>query len=184
MSVTVVSLPVLLIYGVVAAATTTVNIAGEAATTSEYQNTKSQELQNRIKQSIEENNGCMTEELMQEFCKEFETVFMDKDILIKTLDEHGLKNIECEGENIQGQIENFTVSFSRENTNLPYKMKISCTQQQDETNMVQDINTEYAMNVQEETYIKLKERLKEKHMEIEHEEVLDDDSIVITVNID
>ena len=63
-------------------------------------------------------------------------------------------------------------------------MKISCTQQQDETNMVQDINTEYAMNVQEETYIKLKERLEEKHMEIEHEEVLDDDSIVITVNID
>lgn len=184
MSVTVVSLPVLLIYGVVTAATAAAtHIAGETAKTIENQETKNKELQKKLKQRIEENNGCMTEELMQEFCKEFETVFMDKDILIKTLEEHGLKNIECEGENIQGQIENFTVSFNRENTSIPYKMKISCTQEI-ETDMAQDINTEYAMNVQEETYIKLKERLEEKNLEIESEEVLDDDSIVITVNID
>lgn len=184
MSVTVVSLPVLLIYSVVAAATTAISVAGEAAATSEYQDTKSKELQNRIKQSIEENNGCMTEELMQEFCKEFETVFMDKDILIKTLAEHGLQDIEGTDTLIHGKIENFTVSFSRENTTEPYKMKIMGAQDYDTTNIVSDIDTEYAMNVQEETYIKLKERLEEKKLEIESEEVLDDDSIMITVNID
>lgn len=184
MSVTVVSLPVLLIYGVVAAATAAVNIASEAAAKSEYQNTKSRELQNRIKQSIEENNGCMTEELMQEFCKEFETVFMDKDILIKTLDEHGVTNIEGNDTHIQGKIENFSLSFYREDTSKPYIMKIFGAQEYDTTGIVSDIDTEYAMNVQEETYIKLKERLEEKKLEIESEEVLEDDSIVITVNID
>ena len=40
------------------------------------------------------------------------------------------------------------------------------------------------MNVQEESYISIIEKLKENNMELESEEVLDDNTIVLTVNLE
>lgn len=183
MSVTVVSLPVMLLYGVIAAATTTVGVVDQAIQTKKLKE-EHQKLQEQLKHSIEENGGCVNEGILKELCKEYKTVFMDKDVLTKTLEEHGLKMNKVEEEYLEGTIENFTVTFSRENTSEPYTMKIFCKQEFTDTTMVNDLNTEYAMNVQEETYIKLKERLEQKKMEIESEEVLEDDSIMITINLD
>lgn len=183
MSVTVVSLPVLLIYGVVAAATSAAGVIDNSIAAKKLQE-QNKELHEKLKQSIEENDGCVNEGLLKELCKEYKTVFMDKDVLKKTLEEHGLNMNKADENYLEGLIENFTVTFSRENTSEPYTMKIFCNQEFTDTTMVNDLNTEYAMNVQEETYIKLKERLEQKKMEIESEEVLEDDSIMITINLD
>jgi hypothetical protein len=44
--------------------------------------------------------------------KEFETSYMDKNLLLKTLEEHGLADIEEDYDGtISGSIENFTLSF-------------------------------------------------------------------------
>ena len=49
---------------------------------------------------------------------------------------------------------------------------------------VNDLNSEYALNVQEDAYLGIVEKLKENNMEIEEEEVLDDNTIVLTVNLE
>ena len=38
--------------------------------------------------------------------------------------------------------------------------------------------------IQEETYMKIKERISNKNLKIDNEEILEDDSIVLTINID
>jgi hypothetical protein len=40
------------------------------------------------------------------------------------------------------------------------------------------------MNVQEDAYMHIMEKLKENNMQVEEEEVMDDNTIVLTVNID
>ena len=49
---------------------------------------------------------------------------------------------------------------------------------------VTSINNEYAINVQEQSYNQIIENLKNNNMEIEDEEIQDDNTIVITVNVD
>jgi hypothetical protein len=47
-----------------------------------------------------------------------------------------------------------------------------------------DLNAEYALNAQEDTYLNLIENLKEKNMEIEEEVVEEDNTIVLTINLE
>ena len=42
----------------------------------------------------------------------------------------------------------------------------------------------YALNVQEDAYLHIIDKLKENNMQIEEEEVMDDNTIVLTVNIE
>ncbi len=63
-------------------------------------------------------------------------------------------------------------------------MKVSLINDCDETELINDINSEYALNCQEETYIKIKERLERKNLKIAEEEILEDDSIMLTINLD
>ena len=83
------------------------------------------------------------------------------------------------------------MEFSREEGLLdngekkPYKMKITTECTEDEiAELLNNINIEYTSNSQEENYIKIKERLENKGLKINEEEVFDDDTIVLTVNLD
>ncbi len=120
--------------------------------------------------------------------KSFETAFMDKDLLIKTLDEHGVANIK-EGEvwekgKITGQVDNYTLTFERESENQPYYLKITCLDSDNPEEKLNDLSSEYALNTQEETYLNILDKLKDNNMELESEEVLDDNTIVLTVNLE
>lgn len=116
-------------------------------------------------------------------CREYETVFTDETILIKTLEEYGFS--ECKNDNgkILCRSGNFVVEFFKTDER-PYSMKISCMDECNNHEFVSDIHEEYAQNVQEESYIKLKERLKKYNLQIDDEEVLDDNSIMVTVNLE
>ena len=49
--------------------------------------------------------------------------------------------------------------------------------------MINDLNDEYGLNIQEMTYNKIKERLEQENMRLESETVMDDNSIVLTIDV-
>ena len=117
--------------------------------------------------------------------KSFETIFMDKEILKKTLEEHGIQNIvENEYGQISGSIDSYNLSFEKMETDKPYFVKISCRDSDNAEEKVGDLTSEYTLNVQEESYLNIVNKLKENNMEIEDEEVTDDNTIVLTINLD
>ncbi|MCR4880921.1 MAG: hypothetical protein K6A44_03100 [bacterium] len=143
-----------------------------------------------IKRLLAKNDGKVSQEIIDLICREFETVFVDMGVLLKTLEEHGAQNIYVENGNISCEMEGFMLEFykgepTQEMAFPPYRMKITtrCDENSLET-FIEDINSEYTMNSQEESYNKIKERLDKQNMRIEEEEVYDDNTIVLTVNID
>lgn len=116
--------------------------------------------------------------------KTFDTPFTDKSILLKTLDEHGFINIHEEYGKIYAKYQNYYLQFERNQETEPYRVSINCLEKDSAEEKLDDLNTEYSMNVQEESYLSIIEKLKENNMEIESEEVLDDNSIVLTVNLE
>ena len=134
---------------------------------------------------------------IDEFCEDFhiiseanflekslETPFMDKNILIKTLEEHGVQNIKDEFGKIQGEYESFSFTFEKNEVNKPYFLTIKYLEKDNIEEKMNDLSSEYALNVQEDAYLGIVEKLKENNMEIEEEEVLDDNTIVLTVNLE
>ncbi len=117
--------------------------------------------------------------------KSFETNFMDKSILMKTLEEHGVQNIsENEYGQISGNIDSYVLNFERMECDKPYFVKISCLESDNAKEKFEDLTSEYTLNVQEESYLSIVNKLKENNMEIEDEEVMEDNTIVLTVNLD
>lgn len=118
------------------------------------------------------------------FNKEFQTVIVDKSALLKTLEEHGATNFQTEGNNISCNCEAFHLDFIKENKDTPYKMVISYNKDYGLDEFVENLGTEYASNAQEISYNKIKERLEKQNLEIEDEEVFDNNTIVLTVNLE
>ena len=117
--------------------------------------------------------------------KEFETPFTDKEVLLKTMEEHGITDIEesYDGK-ITGKLNAFGFMFEKPSEGLSYHLKITCNQKDNAEEKMNDIASEYALNVQEAAYLSIVEKLKENNMEIESEEVEDDNTIVLTVNLE
>lgn len=105
-------------------------------------------------------------------------------MLIKTIEEHGFTDISEENGKISAVLDNVNIEFYRNESSQPYTMNILCPKLCETSQLTTDINDEYTLNVQEETYIKIKERLEKKSLKIDEEEILEDDSIMITVNLD
>lgn len=116
--------------------------------------------------------------------KDFETPFVDCGLLAKTLSEHGAKNINRSDLDIFCSIDNYNLTFKRKDTSSPFTVRISSMEQANAEEKLGDLNSEYAMNVQEDAYLHLIDKLKENNMSIEEEVVEDDNTIVLTVNIE
>lgn len=140
-----------------------------------------------IREIIPLNNDIHIEDISSEiFETEYKTKIVNRDILIKTLEEHDCI-IEKERLNyIKCKIDKLSLEFYKtgENELEPYKLKIKCLEECDIETLVEDLSLEYAQNAQEASYNKIIKRLNEKNMKIENEEVFDDDTVVITVNLD
>ena len=115
--------------------------------------------------------------------KEYETPFTDKDILIKTLEEHGVSGINDLGDMITCTVEGYTLTFNKKSEGN-YMLKINCPENVNTEEKINDLNSEYTMNVQESVYLKILDKLKSNNMQLESEEVEDDNTIVLTVNLD
>ncbi len=134
----------------------------------------------RVIKYKEENNIHSNNE---KICKEYETIFNDKDLLIKTLQEHGVTDLELRNDNIYCKIEEFKLKFFKD-ANMPYKFEITHCANVDIEETINNLDSEYAKNVQEATYLKIKERLAKNNLQIDDEEILEDDSIMLTINLD
>lgn len=113
-----------------------------------------------------------------------ETPFTDKEILIKTLEEHGATEIYEEYGKISGKVDTYLLSFEKIPNKQNYTATIDYLEKTNIDEKLQDLNEEYSLNVQEESYLNIIEKLRENNMEIESEEVMDDDTIVLTINLE
>ena len=180
MSCTVVAVPYALMWVVGAIATA----AATAAQNSIDNKAENNELYNLLET---DNKNCSEDRVITEkhfIEKTFETPFTDKEILRKTLEEHGVKNISEWETGITGDVDSYKLTFEKPAEDKPYNLRISCLEQDNAEEKVSDINSEYAMNVQEDAYMHIMDKLKENNMQVEEEEVMDDNTIVLTVNID
>jgi len=116
-------------------------------------------------------------------CKKYQTIYMDKDLLIKTLKEHGLNEFSISDETITCRIEGFSLKFYKE-PEMPYILEVKYINDNNLEEIVQNLDIEYEQNVQENTYLKIKDRLDKKNLQIDSEEILEDDSILLTINLD
>lgn len=126
--------------------------------------------------------NCETMKKMRE--QKIQTNIVDKDTLIKTLTEYGSEYVYEENEEIICKYEDFKLTFSKDNPKDPYVLDLQYAIEDSPMEMLREISDEYNKNVQEISYNKIKERLEAKNMEINEEEILEDDTIVLTVNLE
>ncbi len=192
MSVTVSAVPIMFISAkllatitTIAAASSTAAIAGCNLKTA-IQNSEIDEILNSNSDiNLSKEKIKLTKDDIELLSQEYETPFMNNDVLIQTLDEHGIKIIENNDNVVLAQIERLTLTFARQDEKSPYKIRMEFPKDCDEmqAEIIANLYEEYGNNTQEEVYIKIKEKIDKSSMYIEEEEVLDDNSIVLTINI-
>ena len=177
MSVTIVAAPVSLGYVLVSAL-----IGGVTTTTVVSVTNKMSSNQNLVSdQSLD--SISINKEDIEQICKEYKTVIADKNLLMKTLQEHGVDKLMIKDESIYASISEFNLLFTRENEESVYDLKVFMSCDSDAQGLVNELFGEYCINTQESTYEKIKERLEQKNLQIDEEEILEDNSIMLTVNL-
>ena len=112
-----------------------------------------------------------------------ETEFNNADLLLKTLQEHGVPVIQEAEDCFVTHLDDATIVYRRLSTDGPFVMDIGdlgdiqCLMDE-----LDNIENEYNGNVQTYTYERVMNNLPED-MVVENEEVLEDNSIVITLTV-
>ena len=114
-----------------------------------------------------------------------QTRFNDRTLLIKTLEEHGF-TVQQEEDGIltvhtsAGSLRYYQPQEGEAFWVQPFDLKSEAELHAHED----ELTEEYMVNVQKSTYLLLKQRLKERQdMELESEAVLEDQSILLTINV-
>ncbi|MGN0014647.1 MAG: hypothetical protein ACI37T_04445 [Candidatus Gastranaerophilaceae bacterium] len=191
MSVTVTAVPIVFLSTKVIAAAmaiTTTAVTATAATVSLKSAIKNSEIDDILNTPVQFENKLvkLTKEDIDLLSKEYETPFMNKELLERTLSEYGFKIEKSSELSVIATIERLFFTFARSDVNSPFLLKIEfpddCMEMQAE--VAASLYEEYGGNTQEETYIRIKEKIDESNMYIEDEEILEDDSIVLTINLE
>ncbi|REK74202.1 hypothetical protein DX130_16790 [Paenibacillus paeoniae] len=112
----------------------------------------------------------------------FPTNFRDGELLFKTLKELGI-NPTRRGSEIVCKVEQSHLTF-RQSGDHPFQVEIhNAPDLRKVFEYLSDIDADYRRCLQEAVYKKLKARTAEQNIAIESEEVLEDNSIVLTLNI-
>ena len=112
------------------------------------------------------------------------TNYTYKETLIKTLSEHGATNIISDDFNVTCEMFGMKLHYSKDFKNDAYNLEImQITNQSECEQLLQDLDEEYGLNIQDLTYRKILERIKDKNMRLESEEVSEDNSIVLTIDL-
>ncbi len=112
------------------------------------------------------------------------TRFNDAEMLRRTLLEHGVNTRTTSQNSIVSFFPTGQITYSRPSVGMPFVMEISnITDVQCLINEIDEIEHEYNGNVQQYTYERVMNNLP-KGMAVDNEEVLEDDSIVITLNVE
>lgn len=116
--------------------------------------------------------------------KGLETSFMDITILIKTLEEMDCHVTKIDENEILVATTCGNLKYKRADSSEAFKMYIDeITDVDGLLENIKSFELDYGRNVQEYTYNHIKKNLS-KEMSIEKEEVLDDNSILLTINVE
>lgn len=112
-----------------------------------------------------------------------ETIFNDVSLLEKTLCEHGL-SVKVLSQNILVcNINGVQLNYTRQSSSDPFYVTINGVRNTNHfIKEIECFESEYRQNVQSFTYNKLVENLSKNNMKIAEEDVLEDNSIVLTVD--
>lgn len=114
----------------------------------------------------------------------YNTNYTDKGILLNTLTEHGATELVENGEEISCKLFGMEMVYYKKDSSGGYVLDITQVSDKGECeDVINDLNDEYGLNIQEMTYNKIKERLEQENMRLESESVMDDNSIVLTIDI-
>lgn len=123
-------------------------------------------------------------QLHQDSVQTFPTNFRDGGILTRTLKEFGVNPIQGADGIITCTVQGTKLTF-RQHGDSPFTLEMQNPPNLHEIFLyLSDVDDEYKRCVQSLVYEKLKQRAADKNLSIESEEVLDDNSIVITLNIE
>ena len=112
------------------------------------------------------------------------TRFNDAGMLRRTLLEHGVNTRTTSQNSMVSLFPTGQITYSRPSVGMPFVMEISnITDVQCLINEIDEIEHEYNGNVQQYTYERVMNNLP-KGMAVGNEEVLEDDSILITLNVE
>lgn len=112
------------------------------------------------------------------------TKYADKELLVKTLREHGIRAQEINDDHIVIRTDEGEIHFMRENKEDPYMMSAKGIRNMEKlAASLKEFEEEYGRNVQAYTYRKILEALEEHGLSLQEEEVLEDDSIMLTLNV-
>ncbi|MBR6979522.1 MAG: hypothetical protein IKH88_06785 [Prevotella sp.] len=112
----------------------------------------------------------------------FETNFTDADLLLQTLQEHGL-HVMVEGDCFVTQFDDARIVYRRQSEDGPFVMDIGeVGDVQCLINELDTIEKEYNGNVQTYTYQRLMKNLPDG-MVVENEQMMDDNSILLTLTV-
>lgn len=114
----------------------------------------------------------------------YNTNYTDKGILLNTLIEHGAQELAENGDEISCKLFGMEMIYHKNTSGGAYTLDITQVSNKGECeDLINDLNDEYGLNIQEMTYNKIKERLERENMRLESEEVLEDNSIILTIDI-
>lgn len=117
------------------------------------------------------------------FTDQFPTVYVDTDVLIQLLEQYGIKTEQRQENEITCKYRTYELRFTRVSKDEPYDLIIHATSKDMRAihECMHNLNEDYYATMQEKAYWGIKQTIEEEGMEIEEEEVLEDNSIVLTV---
>lgn len=116
--------------------------------------------------------------------KSIDTSYVDENMLLKTLTEHGIPAKLVTENEIVAELTGGTIVYTRSSSEDAFVMDINDIHDVDELLCsVRAIESEYKTNVQTFSYERVMNHLPE-NMSLDSEQVLEDDSILITLNVD
>lgn len=116
--------------------------------------------------------------------RKLKTNYTDRETLLKTLEEYGARGIEYDEFNVSCDMSGMKLLYSKNFAQGSYDLEIS--QISDESacdSILQDLKDEYSSNIQDITYRTIIERIKDKNLRLESEEIGEDNSIILTIDV-
>lgn len=115
----------------------------------------------------------------------FPTNFRDGELLFRTLKEFGVNPFRYPDGRIICKVDGTELTFSQSEPGVPFSVSMDQTPGLEEVfRYLSDLDEDYKKGVQAMVYDHLKQRITDHNLSVEQEEVLDDHSIVITLNIE
>lgn len=111
------------------------------------------------------------------------TIYTDRDLLLNTIQKYGATQVQVRGLDVTCSIDGVQLEFQQTAPGATYELSFGQQNSHSVYETIRRLDEGYRSTVQEKTYENVKKKLDEKNFVIEDEEIMEDNSIVLTVSI-